>query len=177
MEDYRLVKKAKKGDKEALLQLIMKRKNQYYRLAFTYVGNEHDAMDALEEMIVLAYEKIHQLQKAESFYSWTNTILVNCCKSLVKKRLKLVFLDETDSKKQPDAITNPYIVREQQLDLQDLLSRLNQHQREAIALKYFHDLDYKSISKITGVSIGTVKSRIFQGLKKMKTLYGADADE
>ncbi len=77
---------------------------------------------------------------------------------VIKKSKKLIFLDETDSEKQPDASTNPYIVREQQLDLQDLLSRINQHQRKAIALKHFHDLNYKSISKMTDVSIGTVKS-------------------
>ena len=48
----RLVKKAKKGNKEALLQLIMAEKDAYYKLAFTYMGNTHDAMDAMEEMIV-----------------------------------------------------------------------------------------------------------------------------
>lgn len=55
------VKQAQKGNKEALLQLILAEKDPFYRLALAYMGKEHDAMDALEEMIVILYEKIGQL--------------------------------------------------------------------------------------------------------------------
>lgn len=51
MNVERLVKRAKKGDKEALLQLILAEKDSYYRLALTYMGNADDALDALEETI------------------------------------------------------------------------------------------------------------------------------
>ena len=59
----RLVKQAQKGNKEALLQLIIAEQDAYYRLAYSYMRNEHDAMDALEDMIVTLYEKLDQLQK------------------------------------------------------------------------------------------------------------------
>nr|WP_318281162.1 RNA polymerase sigma factor [Paenibacillus bovis] len=90
----RLVKKAKKGNKEALLQLIMKQKDDYYRLAYSYMGNEHDAMDAMEDMIVRLYENIQHLKKNDSFYSWSKTILVNGCKSLLRNRQSVVLVDE-----------------------------------------------------------------------------------
>nr|WP_316244830.1 RNA polymerase sigma factor [Paenibacillus senegalensis] len=79
------VKKAKKGDKEALLQLILAQKEAYYRLAYSYMRNEADAMDVLEEMIVRLYERIGHLKKEESFYTWSKTILVNQCKRSLKK--------------------------------------------------------------------------------------------
>lgn len=60
MKVIRLVKKAKKGHKEALLELIMAQQDDYYRLALSYMGNPHDAMDAMEEMIVILYEKMGQ---------------------------------------------------------------------------------------------------------------------
>ncbi|MEM5598869.1 sigma factor [Niallia circulans] len=63
-----------------MLQLVMQQKDDYYRLAYSYMGNSHDAMDAMEEMIIILYEKIAQLEKIESFYSWSKTILVNICK-------------------------------------------------------------------------------------------------
>ena len=84
MKVNHLVKQAQKGNKEALLQLIMADKDAYYRLAYTYMGNEHDAMDAMEDMIVTLYEKIDQLKKGEAFYSWSKTILVNRCKTLLR---------------------------------------------------------------------------------------------
>ncbi|HHY73115.1 MAG TPA: sigma-70 family RNA polymerase sigma factor [Bacillus bacterium] len=181
MNIVKLVKKAKKGSKEALLQLIMAEKDAYYRLAFTYMGNSHDAMDAMEEMIVTLYEKIDQLKKEEAFYSWSKTILVNHCKSLLRKQKKLVFLDDLDSTNERDiehaVDTDPHTSSDQQMDIQQLLFHLNEHQKEAIQLKYFHDLDYQTIAVITNVSIGTVKSRIFQGLKKLREHYRGDGNE
>lgn len=57
------------------------------------------------------------------------------------------------------------------------MQQLNEPQKEAIQLKYFHDLDYRAIAEVTEVPLGTVKSRIFQGLKKLRELYGGEADE
>lgn len=168
MNVVRLVKRAKKGNKEALLQLVMAEKDVYFKLAITYMGNTHDAMDAMEEMIVTLYEKIGQLKKEESFYSWSKTILVNHCKTLLRKQ-KMLLIDDwnkTNEKESEHAfISDPYLKSEQQIDIQQLLLHLNEYQKEAIQLKYFHDLNYQTIATITNVSIGTVKSRIFQGLK------------
>ncbi|MFH5183542.1 sigma-70 family RNA polymerase sigma factor [Paenibacillus sp. TAB 01] len=175
------VKQARKGDKEALLQLIMAEKDAYYRLAYSYMRNEADAMDVLEDMIVKLYEKIGQLKKAESFYSWSKTILVNQCKQALKRNNKLVPLDDRlaeneELKHQPAGASGNRQV-EERIHLQALMDHLNNSQREAIRLKYYHDLDYGTIAAITRVSQGTVKSRIFQGLKKLRALYGRNEDE
>lgn len=67
---------------------------------------------------------------------------------------------------------NPFLQREQQIDIYQILSTLNEQQAEAIKLKYLRDLDYQSIAEITNVSVGTVKSRIFQGMKKLQSQFG-----
>lgn len=170
----RLVKKAKKGSKEALLQLIMNQRDDYYRLALTYMGNENDAMDAMEEMIVSLYMNIHQLQKEAAFYSWSKTILVNGCKQMLKKRQKIVLLDEWEPEKSGH---DPYLQSEQQMEIQEMLMFVNEYQKEAIQLKYFHDLDYETIAALTNVSVGTVKSRVFQGLKKIREAYRGESHE
>jgi RNA polymerase sigma factor (sigma-70 family) len=181
MNVVRLVKKAKRGNKEALLHLIMAEKDDYYKLAFTYMGNEYDAMDAMEDMIVRLYDKIDQLKKEEAFYSWSKTILVNSCKSMLRKQKKLVFIDDwntTDEKELSRAVTgDPYHSSDLQMDIQTLLLRINEDQREAIQLKYLHDLDYQTIADIANIPIGTVKSRIFQGLKKLRDHDRGDVDE
>lgn len=181
MNVVRLVKKVKRGNKEALLQLIMAEKDDYYRLALTYTGNAHDAMDVMEEMIVKLYEKIDQLKKEEAFYSWSKTILVNSCKGLILKRNKLVLLDDWNATYEKeldhDSISDPYRSSDQQIDIQAMLLHVNEHQKEAIQLKYFHDFDYQTIAEMTNVPIGTVKSRIFQGLKTLRDHYRGDVDE
>ncbi|OEF95692.1 RNA polymerase sigma factor [Desulfuribacillus alkaliarsenatis] len=171
-----LVKQAKKGNKEALLTLIMSEKDAYYRLALTYMHNPNDAMDALEDMIVKLYENINQLKQDSSFYSWSKTVLVNHCKNLLRKKNKVVLIDDWDDSLELNSnsnfIDNSYTSIENQMDIKKMLSYLNNDQREAIKLKYFHDLDYQLIADLTNVPIGTVKSRIFQGLKKLKEQFG-----
>ncbi|MCM3340676.1 RNA polymerase sigma factor [Paenibacillus sp. MER TA 81-3] len=170
-----LVKQAKKGNKEALLQLIMADKDAYYRLAYTYMGNEHDALDAMEDMIVVLYEKIDQLKKSEAFYSWSKTILVNRCKTMIRKKEQFVPLeDEQEPSLAALADNNPYRDTESEMDMQVLLSHLNAQQREAIELRYVHDLPYQTIADMTGAPLGTIKSRISQGIQKLKVMIGGD---
>ncbi|GAA0380867.1 sigma-70 family RNA polymerase sigma factor [Paenibacillus motobuensis] len=173
MKVNHLVKQAQKGNKEALLQLIMADKDAYYRLAYTYMGNEHDAMDAMEDMIVTLYEKIDQLKKGEAFYSWSKTILVNRCKTLLRKKDRLLPL-ENEIVPLFAALTddNPYRDAESEMNMQVLLSHLNAQQREAIELRYVHDLPYQTIADITGAPLGTIKSRISQGIQKLEIVIG-----
>ena len=84
VEEKLLIKQAKKGNKESLLKLVMAQEMDYYKLAYVYLKNQDDSMDAMQDMIVVLYENISKLKKDSSFYSWSKTILVN----LAKKRLK-----------------------------------------------------------------------------------------
>ncbi len=65
MDSIQLVKKAKAGDKEAPVKLIMLRKDEYYKLAYAYTGEKEDTLDALSDMIIILYEKIRKLRKAD----------------------------------------------------------------------------------------------------------------
>lgn len=176
MDVSKLVKKAKRGNKKALLDLILNQKDDYYRLAFSYMKTQNDSLDVLEEMIIILYEKIQQLKNADSFYSWSKTILVNCCKSHLKKQQKeLLIGDKLDTHLdgiRHDHTTDPYYNSDQKLDINQLLLKINPDQADAIRLKYLFDFNYETISNITGVSVGTVKSRIYQGLKKLKSICG-----
>ncbi|MEK4973080.1 RNA polymerase sigma factor [Niallia sp. FSL R7-0648] len=173
MNDEQLVQKAKKRNKKALLQLVMQQKDDYYRLAYSYMGNSHDAMDAMEEMIIILYEKIAQLEKIESFYSWSKTILVNICKGKLKKERREIVMDDLEQHNLLHT-TDPYKYSVETLDIVQLLTKLPPVQAEAIKLKYFHDFDNETIASIMKVSTGTVKSRIHNGLKRLKKIYGGE---
>ena len=67
-----------------------------------------------------------------------------------------------------------YETFEKKLDILKYLKRLNEYQEEAIKLKYFADMDYESIARVSNVPVGTVKSRISTGLKKLKECLGGE---
>lgn len=57
-ELIQMIKRAKMGDKEVLIELIMSQKQDYYRLAYVFMKNQEDALDAMEDMILKVYENI-----------------------------------------------------------------------------------------------------------------------
>lgn len=169
MQNIDLINKAQKGDKEALIELIMDRKDEYYRLAYVYVKNKEDALDALQEMIVIIYENIRKLKNPEAFIPWSKTILVNCCKGILKKKSKVILIGQYEERE----YIEKYKSVEQNIDIEKCLGMLNFNQKEAIKLKYYIGLDYETIAQITKAPIGTVKSRISNGIKMLKKIMGS----
>lgn len=168
MEIKLLVKQAKKGNKEALLKLVMAEEDDYYKLAYVYMKNKDDSLDALQDMIIILYENISKLRKEEAFYSWSKTILVNLCKSKLKENKKLVPIEKVKEVESYEVYGNI----DDSLMLEDYLSQLNDIHEEVIRLRYLLDLDYKAISDILNVPLGTVKSRLSIGMDKLKGLMG-----
>jgi len=172
LNDEALVAKAKMGDKEALISLIMTYQDDYYRFALIHTGNPDDARDALQDMIVILYEKIKRLQKDTAFKAWSMTILLNCCRRITRQRNKITWLDEIK-----EAVLPPSRQLEQQIDVQAALEKLSLPQREAVKLKYLIDMDYATMAKILKIPVGTAKSRVFNGLRNLKIMMGGSASE
>lgn len=172
MDTVDLVKKAKTGDKEALLSLIMTRKLDYYRLAFTYTGNQDEAMDALEDMTVVLFEQIKKLKNPDSFYSWSQTILVNICRRQLRSRKKIQLIDDIPAELATTLLDDTQIL--QQISLEKHLARLPIKKQEAIRLRYYLDYDNQTIAELLEIPIGTVKSRISSGLKQLAISLGGE---
>jgi RNA polymerase sigma factor (sigma-70 family) len=170
MDVIDLIREAKKGNREVLVKLIMDKKEEYYRLAYAFMGNKEDSLDALQDTIVILFDNIKKLREPKSFYSWSKKILVNTCKSMLKRRKRVLPIGID---KEEEFIEN-YQNRELKHDIMKCLKRLNIHQQEAIILRCFMDMDYETISRLTEVSEGTVKSRIFNGLAKLRRIFGGE---
>ncbi|SEN72707.1 Sigma-70 region 2 [Amphibacillus marinus] len=119
----RLVKQAQKGDKEALLQLILDKQDDYYRLAWSYMKNKNDALDVMEDMIVILYEQIQTLRKREAFYSWSKKILVRCCYRAFREQKKMTRL--ADNQAELVTASDQVEQKHQELELDYLLAQLN----------------------------------------------------
>lgn len=173
METRLLVKRAKKGDKNALVELVMAQKSDYYKLAYVYMKNQNDALDAMEDMIVVLYENIHKLKNEDSFYTWSKTILVNCCKKMLREHARTIPADYIGEKGHDGGLKE----KDDQLLIEKYMSELDEKQREAIRLRYLLDLEYKTIAQMLNVPLGTVKSRISNGISKLQARFGGDSCE
>lgn len=172
MEDVVLIERCLEGDKDALVELISRYKDEYYKLAYIYMKNEHDAMDALEDMILTIYQNIRKLRKLDSFKPWSKTILVNICKGKIKHKRKHVSIEEVGElacEEGKDVHTS--------IVVKDSLEKLRPKYLEIIKLRYYADMDYETISKVLKIPKGTVKSRLSNGIRKLRDIIGGEIHE
>lgn len=165
MDVRKQVSLAKAGDKTALLDLIMAREKEFFGLSFVYMRNEQDAADALQDMIVILFTRIHTLKKESAFYAWAKQILVRCCLTKLRKNKRWQPIPPGHE----EAIEHN---GEAGLDLLDAIHQLPDAQRDVILLFYYNDRTFAEISEILQCPVGTVKSRLHQALKKLKGRLG-----
>ena len=134
-------------------------------------GNTELAEDLTQEVFLRLVNALSRYRPTGKFSNYVFTIAVNAANDYFRKNK--LFVQEDINSLNIDAgvdIEDFFIVQEQFADLKEAIRKLPDRQRDAILLRYFHGMKIKDISKITGANTSTVKSRISQGLKRLKTL-------
>ena len=84
-----LIRKAKKGDKDAFCRLMDENVQSMYKIAAAYLKNDEDVADAIQDTILSCYENLKSLKQNRYFKTWMIRILINKCKDMIQKK-KLV---------------------------------------------------------------------------------------
>lgn len=136
---------------------------RFYRLAYSYLQDREEALDAVQTAVCQALERRDSLRSEAALRTWFTRILVNACMDLLRQRKRVSFVP-------PEALdTGSY---EDPLPADDALAnRVNALPTEVqtiIKLRFYEDLTLREISEITGWNLNTVKSRLYAGLKKLR---------
>ncbi len=148
--------------REKLETYITENINKIYRLAFSYVKNEHDAEDIINESVRRALDGIEQLRNDEFLGTWFFRIVINTSNTYLKSRSKLIYLDEIVE----DSLTAED--KYEDTDLYNAVMKLDSKYRIVIILKFYEDMTLERISEILDENISTVKTRLYKALKKLR---------
>ena len=159
-----LVKKAIKGDAESFNTLIQSRRENIYKVAYSYVNNTEDSLDIIQEVIYKALISIKSLKEPEYFNTWLTRITINCSINHLNKSKKVISIDDKHIRDMTLHSNNT----EEIMDLHESLKSLDAKYKTIVILKYFEDLTLKDISDILKLPLGTVKSQLYRGLEKLK---------
>jgi len=163
MDEKTLVKSAKAGDKEAFCTLYCLYKDKLYRYAYYKLGNAEDAQDAVSDCIVSAYEQMKNLRNTAAFSSWIFSILHATCTKYVK-------LQMTQRENKSIESTNLFFnFNQESHELLSALEMLTQQEQDIILLSVVAGFTSKEISKITGLTSGSVRSKLSRSLAKMRS--------
>lgn len=155
----------RKKDAHALLvTCITERKEDFYRLAFSYVKNQEDALDIVQDSIHKALIHIESIKDVHSIKSWFYKIVVRTSIDFLRKKKKLVFVDN----QMMDYMNHGKEEVYKDIDLHNALDELPVQYKTVIILRFFEDLKIEEIADIVDENINTVKTRLYRGLKLLR---------
>jgi RNA polymerase sigma factor (sigma-70 family) len=177
--DHDLTIQAKNGSKEVFEILFSRYRAPIYHLALSICGNTPLVEDAVQEAFIIAFINIQQLRDPKSFAPWLKRIATNCCYQLLRKENRFFSYEQLPEKFQ--LIENSIEDRLDNLANRDALytalSGIPEKHRFTLMLRYLSDFNsYKEIAEITGVPLGTVRSRLSEGRKLLSARWNNQVD-
>jgi RNA polymerase sigma-70 factor (ECF subfamily) len=151
-----------------------------YRAALVLTGNPWDADDLAQETFLVLARDGRKFEGRSKLYTWLYGILLNLERRQLRRlgtlRRKLRVIREQES---PDAAAVPAAetrleVREWKNSMWAKVAELPEGQRQALVLRFAEHLSYQEVAETLGCPLGTVKSRIFNGLARLRDMLAED---
>lgn len=152
------------------IRFITENKENVYRLAFSYVKNSENALDIVQDSIHKALSSLQTLKSEGSMKSWFYRIVVNTSLDFLRKHKRIQLVDDQTLEYHSPKSEDVY----HDFDLEEALEELPYAFRTVIVLRYFEDLKIEEIAEVMNENISTIKSRLYQGLRKLRVKMSSE---
>ncbi len=181
--DRALVERAIAGDLDAFNEIVVLYQDYLFALVVRVVNDRDSAADAVQEAFFSCYRNLSRF-RGDSFRSWLTRIALNAATDVLryrKRRPADPYPEWEDDSWQPPAGDEASPERQAMRNntsrmLAAALAQVTNDQRTAILLYDVEGFDYQEIADMTGVSLGTVKSRIHRGRLALRELLASDME-
>lgn len=186
-EDALLVRAFQGGDRTAFDKLVTKHKNRIFNVCYWYLGDYQEADDIAQETFIKVYRSLGKFRLESAFSTWVFRIAANSCKNRLasaafKQKKRTISFDNPGGQPSgvtdvfPDGAASPSEQLEQKERMHQIREGINAlppEQREVITLRDIEGLSYVEVSEVTGISLGTVKSRLARARTALKNRLGS----
>ena len=139
---------------DKVVACIIENQNKCYRLAFSYVQNQEDALDAVQSAVCKALEHFGELKNRAAIKTWFYRIVVNESLSILRERGRTVLTGEEAQKEESYEEKG--------------FEPLEEDVQAIIKLRFYEELSLQEISQIMEMNLNTVKSKLYRGLKTLR---------
>ena len=177
-----LIRRFQRGQPLMFEALFDRYKDYVYRVAFYTLRHAEEAEDATQETFldVLRALPDYDVEGAARFETWLYRVTVNRCRMRLRRR-QLPSEEWDEVEERLERLPNPHEEqpeaglerREREADLWRAVGRLSEEHRAVLLLRYQQDFSYEEIAAALRISLGTVKSRLYNAHRKLKELLGA----
>jgi RNA polymerase sigma-70 factor, ECF subfamily len=181
MDEAALISAAQKGDLDAFNALVLSYQHQVYNLACRIMGDSASASDATQEAFISAWRHIGGF-RGGSYKSWLLRIVTNACYDELRRvrrrpssSLESLYVEDPtpDADLPPSQLESPEAFtqrRELNRAIQAGIVKLPPDQRSVLVLSDVQGMSYEEIAEVTGVNLGTVKSRLSRARARLRDL-------
>lgn len=185
--DEDLMEYFQQGKEPAFNELVKRYTDRLHNFLYRYTHNHQDCEDLVQETFLRVHKSKQSYERIAKFSTWMYTIALNLAKSLYKKKKRMqkvsIHKDETDPNDFEMNIEDTNILQDEELHqklslekLEKALMALAPEFREVVVYRDLQELSYDEIAEITGVAMGTVKSRINRGRAQVQAMIESYVD-
>jgi RNA polymerase sigma-70 factor (ECF subfamily) len=181
LSDEELIIEFQKNNTIKAFEILVQRyKNPLTNYVFRFVGDYEACVDIVQETMVKVYRYKDSYSSIAKFSTWIYTIAGNLARTEYqrRKRRKVFSIhsygeDKDETYEIPDESYRPDVMTDSGIKdkiIQDALQKVSKAYREVVILRDIQEMSYEEISEITGLNVGTVKSRINRGRSQLQKL-------
>jgi RNA polymerase sigma-70 factor (ECF subfamily) len=164
VDDRKIIERVLKGDTDAFNLFVRQWERPIYNFIVRMIGDRDEAMDLCQDAFMKAYRELATLKDLDRFSSWLYRIAHNTCYSKLRKDHGKTFVEL-----EPETRASRATI-ESRLAVEKALQHLPEDQREVVVLKVFQSLKFEEIAEIQGAPVSTVKSRLYMGFEKLRSI-------
>lgn len=172
LDDHALLRRFVSGDEDAFVALVRRHEDRIFALAFRVTGDREDALEATQETFVSLFRRAGSFKGEAEVGTWLFRIGINASRDVLRRRRRHPPTDEAPEEgvedPRPPARVEESAVR--RLDIARALEKVPPEYREAVVMHDLGGIPYEEIAGLTGVALGTVKSRISRGRRLLGQL-------
>lgn len=190
VDDAVLVRQCRQGDSAAMERLILKYQNRIYNVILKICADHDDAAELTQETFVKVIENIDNFQGRSSFYTWAFRIAVNLTLNYCQRNARFGFssldAEQVRYNSQPGRVLKEFLSDDSSPDpvamaenrelceiAVESLKKLDDAQRAVVVLRDIEDMSYAQIANVLDIELGTVRSRLSRGRKKLRQILEA----
>ncbi|MCL2854690.1 MAG: sigma-70 family RNA polymerase sigma factor [Defluviitaleaceae bacterium] len=173
-----VLEKAQKGNMAAFEEILTAYEKFIYNFARRLMGNTEDAEDITQEVAIKIYRNLHNCRGEGLLRAWIARITHNACMDALRRKKgkyqdSLEMAEELSGLELVDDTESPeetLVRKELGQYLEGALMQLPPSYRALITLRDMDGYSYEEVAEILSLPIGTVKSRLFRGRAKLKSI-------
>jgi RNA polymerase sigma-70 factor (ECF subfamily) len=183
LSDEELIIRFQGEEEEAFVVLVRRFKDPLTNYVYRFVGELDEANDIVQETFLRVYKHRHSYNQVGKFSTWLYTIASNLAKSELRRggrrhshSISDIYANSAGNDREWD-VMDPELTPDSQVDatiklrmVQQALMRISATYREVVILRDIQNMTYEEIAEITGLELGTVKSRINRGRAQLQEL-------